>query len=191
MRPWLRQVCLWPLVEVEPRAPSQCANTWRPKLPSASFVNVPDEINQAYIGDLLRISEAFAAPLSNLFAFVKSGHPACPFITHKQLALYANPRFWQYGLLAFIARCCSFDNQHRHQSPGPANGEEEKSQTTKVLFHARMSYTCLTLLSFGSRKTRCDLLVAIGRLPVSTGYQPYRHKCGTCFLLAVVSPHPR
>ena len=33
-RPWLRQVCLWPLVEVEPRAPSQCANTWRPKLPS-------------------------------------------------------------------------------------------------------------------------------------------------------------
>ena len=34
-RPWLRQVCLWPLVEVEPRAPSQCASTWRPKLPSA------------------------------------------------------------------------------------------------------------------------------------------------------------
>ena len=60
-----------------------------------------------------------------------------------------------------------------------------------LLFHARMSYTCLTLLPFGSRKTRCDLLVVIGRLPVSTGYQPYRHKCGTCFLLAVVSPHPR
>ena len=37
--------------------------------------------------------------LSNLFTFVKSGHPACPFITHKQLALYASPRFWQYGLL--------------------------------------------------------------------------------------------
>ena len=87
-------------------------------LHGSSFVNIPDEINQAYIGDLLRISEAFAAPLSNLFAFVKSGHPACPFIAHKQLALYANPRFWQYGLLAFIARCCSFDNQHRHQDPG-------------------------------------------------------------------------
>ena len=36
-RPWLRQVCLWPLVEVEPRAPSQCANTWRPKLPSVDI----------------------------------------------------------------------------------------------------------------------------------------------------------
>ena len=57
-------------------------------LRGSSFVNIPDEINQAYIGDLLRISEAFAAPLSNLFAFVKSGHPARPFITHKQLALY-------------------------------------------------------------------------------------------------------
>ena len=62
---------------------------------------------------------------------MKSGHPACPFITHKQLALYANPRFWQYGLLAFIARCCSFDNQHRHQGPGTAQVEEGKSQTTK------------------------------------------------------------
>ena len=32
-----------------------------------------------------------------------------------------------------------------------------------------MSYTCLTYLLFGSRKARCDLLVVLGRLPVSTG----------------------
>ena len=75
----------------------------------SSFIDIPDKINQAYIGDLLFISEAFAAPLSDLFAFVKKRDPACPFITQKQLALYASPRFWQYGLLAFIARCCSFD----------------------------------------------------------------------------------
>ena len=62
-------------------------------LHGSSFTDIPDEINQAYIGDLLLISEAFAAPLSNLFAFVKNGHPACPFIPQKQLALYANPRF--------------------------------------------------------------------------------------------------
>ena len=31
-------------------------------LHGSSFVDIPDEINQAYIGDLLRISEAFAAP---------------------------------------------------------------------------------------------------------------------------------
>ena len=50
-----------------------------------SFEGIPDEINQAYIEDLHRTSEAFAAPLANLFTFVKSGHPACPFITQKQL----------------------------------------------------------------------------------------------------------
>ena len=24
----------------------------------------------------------------------------------------------------------------------------------------------------------------VGRLPVTTGYQPYRHKCGTCLIVA-------
>ena len=42
-------------------------------LHGSSFIDIPDQINQAYIGDLLLISEAFAAPLSNLFAFVKMG----------------------------------------------------------------------------------------------------------------------
>ena len=85
--------------------------------------------------------EAFAAPLSNLFAFVKNGHPACPFITHKQLALYANPRFWQYGLLAFIARCCSYDNQHRHQGSGPEKVEQGKCGIVKMR-DASMSELC-------------------------------------------------
>ena len=117
-------------------------------LRGSSFVNIPDEINQAYIGDLLRISEAFAAPLSNLFAFVKSGHPACPFITHKQLALYASPRFWQYGLLAFIARCCSFDNQHRHQGPGTAQAVKGKSQTTKEKDVDALTFMRTVIMSF-------------------------------------------
>ena len=113
-----------------------------------SFLDIPDEINQAYIGDLLRISEAFAAPLSNLFAFVKSGHPACPFITHKQLALYASPRFWQYGLLAFIARRCSFDNQHRHQGTGTAQAVEGKSQTTKEKDVDALTFMRTVIMSF-------------------------------------------
>ena len=102
-------------------------------LHGSSFGDIPDEINQAYIGDLHRISEALAAPLANLFTFVKSGHPACPFITQKQLALYASPRFWQYGLLAFIARCCSFDNQHRHQGTGTAQAVAVKEKDVDAL----------------------------------------------------------
>ena len=106
------------------------------------------DIPDAYIGDLLRISEAFAAPLSNLFTFVKGGHPACPFITHKQLALYANPRFWQYGLLAFIARCCSFDNQHRHQGTGTAQAVEGKPQQTKEKDVDALTFMQTVIMSF-------------------------------------------
>ena len=117
-------------------------------LHGSSFIDIPDKINQAYIGDLLLISEAFAAPLSNLFAFVKNGHPACPFIAQKQLALYASPRFWQYGLLAFIARCCSFDNQHRDQGTGAAQTVEGKSQTTKEKDVDALTFTRTVIMSF-------------------------------------------
>ena len=79
------------------------------------FGDVPAEVNPPYIADILHISEAFAAPLANLFAFVKQGHQPCSFIPQKQLALYANPLFWQYGLLAFVSGCCSFNNQPRRQ----------------------------------------------------------------------------
>ena len=36
------------------------------------FGDIPAEVYPAYIADLLHISEAFAAPLANLFAFVKN-----------------------------------------------------------------------------------------------------------------------
>ena len=114
----------------------------------SSFGDIPEEINQAYIGDLHRISEAFAAPLANLFTFVKSGHPACPFITQKQLALYASPRFWQYGLLAFIARRCSFDNQHRHQGTGTAQAMAVKPQKTKEKDVDALTFTQTVIMSF-------------------------------------------
>ena len=117
-------------------------------LHGSSFGDIPDEINQAYIGDLHRISEAFAAPLANLFTFVKSGHPARPFITQKQLALYASPRFWQYGLLAFIARCCSFDNQHRHQGTGTAQAVAVKPQKTKEKDVDALTFMQTVIMSF-------------------------------------------
>ena len=78
----------------------------------------------------------------------KNGHPACPFIPQKQLALYANPRFWQYGLLAFIARCCSFDNQHRDQGTGAAQAREGKSQTTKEKDVDALTFMRTVIMSF-------------------------------------------
>ena len=132
-------------------------------LHGSSFMDIPDEINQAYIGDLLRISEAFAAPLSNLFAFVKGGHPACPFIAQTTRP-YANPRFWQYGLLAFIARRCSFDNQHRHQGTGTAqvvrrnHSKQRKKMSTPSPLCKLSSCPLLGEWSMASRRTN-DLFV--------------------------------
>ena len=97
--------------------------------------NNPEEINPDYVADLHRISEAFAAPLANLFAFAKQGHKSCSFIPQKQLALYANPLFWQYGLFAFVSRCCSHNNQHRRQIASAAKAaltKQEKSSEKDV-----------------------------------------------------------
>ena len=112
---------------------------WRRVAESAlhgtSFGDIPEEINHDYIADLHRISEAFAAPLANLFAFAKQGHKLCSFIPQKQLALYANPLFWQYGLLAFVSRCCSHNNQHRRQIASAAKAaltKQEKSSEKDV-----------------------------------------------------------
>ena len=99
------------------------------------FGNIPEEINRDYIADLRRISEAFAAPLANLFAFAKQGHKMCSFIPHKQLTLYANPPFWQYGLFAFVSRCCAHNNQHRRQIASAAKAaltKQEKSSEKDV-----------------------------------------------------------
>ena len=71
------------------------------------FGRIPDELHQDLVGDLLLVSNAFAAPLAELFAFVAQGHPSCAFIPKEQVALYANPLFWQYGLLAFVSGCCA------------------------------------------------------------------------------------
>ena len=74
------------------------------------------------IGDLLRISNALAVPLANLFAFLSQGHPQCTFVDKEHLALYANPQFWQYGLLAFCSECCASNiNQLRRTAEVKAN----------------------------------------------------------------------
>ena len=105
------------------------------------FGDIPDEVNPPYIADILHISEAFAAPLANLFAFVKQGHQPCSFIPQKQLALYANPLFWQYGLLAFVSGRCTFNNQHRRQ-----NASAAKAALSKQEEHSEKDVDALTFM---------------------------------------------
>ena len=116
----------------------QASESFRPNDPLAEgseralrgtyFGDIPAEVNPEYTADLLRISEAFAAPLANLFAFVEQGHQPCSFVPQKQLALHANPLFWQYGLLAFVAGCCAFNNRHRRQNASAAKAAPSKQE---------------------------------------------------------------
>ena len=112
------------------------------------FGDIPEEVNPAYIADLRRISEAFAAPLANLFAFVKQGHQPCSFIPQKQLALYANPLFWQYGLLAFVSGCCSFNNQHRRQNASAAKAALSKQEESGEKDVDALTFTQTVIMSF-------------------------------------------
>ena len=112
------------------------------------FGDIPEEVNPAYIVDLHRISEAFAAPLANLFAFVKLGHQPCSFIPQKQLALYANPLFWQYGLLAFVSGCCSFDSQNRHRDAEAAKATARKQRETSDKDVDALTFMQTVIMSF-------------------------------------------
>ena len=52
----------------------------------------------------------------------------CSFIPQKQLALYANPLFWQYGLLAFVSGRCAFNNKHRRKNASAAKAAPSKQE---------------------------------------------------------------
>ena len=51
-------------------------------------------------------------------------------------------------LLAFIARCCSFDNQHRHQGTGTAQAVEGKPQKTKEKDVDALTFMQTVIMSF-------------------------------------------
>ena len=142
------------------------------------YGDIPGAVNHAYIADILRISEAFAAPLANLFE-------SCPFIPSKQLALYANLRFWQYRLLAFIAGCCKFNNQHRRQAAATtktALSKQEKScerdvdalsfTQTVVMSSLRKLSSCLSLGEWSSENKHCRRTTSLS-IYQSSSCQPW------------------
>ena len=114
--------------------------------------------------DLHRISEAFAAPLANLFAFVKLGHQPCPFIPHKQLALYANPLFWQYGLLAFVSGCCSFDDRNRQRAAEAAKARARKLMETSDKDVDALTFMQTVIMSFVRGMEHGDEMLPINDL---------------------------
>ena len=99
------------------------------------------------------VSDALAAPLADIFAFLAQGHPQCAFVDQARLALYANHQFWQHGLLAFCAVCCVGNiNKLRRTAEASANPPNEASypvgednvltlmQTVIMSFHRGMTH---------------------------------------------------
>ena len=68
--------------------------------------------------------DAVAAPLAELFC-----HTLCPFVEDSELALYADPAFWRYGLLLFCSNMCTAQwpvgrrGLKTHQTQTPAKNE--------------------------------------------------------------------
>ena len=112
------------------------------------FGKIPEEVRPDLIGDLLQISQAFAAPLAELFAFVKQGHQPCSFIPQKQLELYANPQFWQYGLLAFVSGCCAFNIELRLKRARATKADPAKQEESSENEVDALTFTQTVIMSF-------------------------------------------
>ena len=95
------------------------------------FKQIPNQVNADLVGDLLVVSNALAAPLANLFAFLAQGHPQCTFVDKAHLALCADLQFWQYGLLAFCSVCCACNiNKLRRAAEAKADPAKQASYPT-------------------------------------------------------------
>ena len=76
------------------------------------FEDLSEQVMQELVGDVTR---TVAAPLAELFAFLGDGHVHCPFVKDSDLALFANPDFWRYGLFRSVptfARQKSYKLKH-------------------------------------------------------------------------------
>ena len=111
------------------------------------FGRIPNEVRPELIGDLLLVSNALAAPLAELFAFLAQGHPQCAFIKQEHLALYANPHFWQYGLLAFCSGCCA-SNIDLLKRATEARADPTKQEPTAENQVDALTFTQTVIMSF-------------------------------------------
>ena len=113
---------------------------------------------------LLRISQAFAVPPAELFAFVNQGHQPCAFIPTKQLALYADPHFWQYGLLAFVSGCCAFNDEQRHKQLRTTKADPTEQEETSENDVDAFTFMQTVIMSFVRGMTHGEQILPINDL---------------------------
>ena len=71
-----------------------------------------------------------ASQLAALFAFLKSGPEELPEKEGEDLALYADPAYWLYGLLSFCAKSCEAKTTEAGGEPNFKTSKERKQEST-------------------------------------------------------------
>ena len=71
----------------------------------------------------------------------------------KKFALYANPLFWQYGLFAFVSRCCAHNNQHRRQIASAAKAALTKQDKSGEKDVDALTFMQTVVMSYGVWRT--------------------------------------
>ena len=128
------------------------------------FGRIPQELRQANIGDLLLISNAFAAPLAELFSFVGQSCSQCAFIPTEQLDLYANPLFWQYGLLALVSGCCASNTEQRLRRAKETKTDPAKQEELNENEVDALTFMQTVIMSFARGMTHGEQTLPINDL---------------------------
>ena len=89
-----------------------------------AFTELPREVVREVHHDVDGVCGAVADHLAALFAFLSPDHPQSTHIDHAELALYADPAFWRYGLLSFCAKTCESKTAEAGGIPALITGQE-------------------------------------------------------------------
>ena len=78
--------------------------------------------------------------------------------------LYANPLFWQYGLLAFVSGCCTFNNQHRRQNADAAKATPSEQEELSEKDVDALTFMQTVIMSFARGMEHGDQTLPINDL---------------------------
>ena len=125
-----------------------------------AFTEPPREVVREVQHDVDGVCGAVADHLASLFAFLSPDHPQSTHFDHAELALYAEPAFWRYGLLSFCAKTCESKTAEAGGIPALTTAQEN----TPALEPTRNALALMqtVIMSFGR-----NLLLGKADLPVS------------------------
>ena len=94
------------------------------------FRLIPREVVKHVKEDFDTICGAMATQLAALFAFLKPSKDVQPMTGQEDVALYADPAYWLYGLLSFCAKSCEAKTTEAGGEPDFRTSKERKQDST-------------------------------------------------------------